>query len=70
MSDAEFERAFVAMTYLLGRRDDLTGGLESAGEAAHQVEARLAAKDRAERARILSAELSPIAGALAARSVS
>jgi hypothetical protein len=67
---AAFEGAFVAVTYLLGRRTDLTAGLEVAGEAAHRLTTLLAAPERNERARLLSAELSPIAAALAARCVS
>jgi hypothetical protein len=68
---AAFESAFVAVSYLLGRRADLTGGLEAAGEAAHRVAAALlATKERGERARLLSAELAPLATSLAARSVS
>ena len=73
MSDSDqaaFESAFVAVTYLLGRRTDLTAGLEAAGEAAHRLTALLSAKERSERARLLSAELSPIVLALSARGVS
>ena len=73
MTDADraaFEGAFVAVTYLLGRRTDLTAGLEAAGEVAHRLTALLATPERSVRARLLSEELSPIAAALAARCVS
>lgn len=67
--DGAFERAFVATTYLLGRRGDLTRGLEAPGEAAERLEARLGAPERTERARHLSEELAKVAATLASWSV-
>jgi len=66
VSDREaFERAFVAVTYLLGQRGDLLFGLgESASPAAAALAARLGAPNQESRARALAAELVPVATAL------
>lgn len=62
-----FERAFVAVSYLLGRREDLTAGLRTPGAAAHAAARLVDEPTQAERARRLAAELLPIAAALDAR---
>jgi hypothetical protein len=64
-----FESAYVAVSYLLGRRDALFAGLPAPGAAAHRAALSLSSSERTERAMALSRELSPIAAELAARSV-
>ena len=59
-----FERAFVAVSYLLGRREDLAAGLRTPGAAAHTAARLVNEPSQAERARRLAAELLPIAAAL------
>jgi len=56
-----FERAFVAITYLLGRRTALSDGLAHPSEAARRATELLSAPERTERARRLAAHLHPIA---------
>ncbi len=68
MTDRDlFEQAFVAMSYLLGRRDDLAFGLADPGPSAHRTAARLVGPDAATRARELARELAPVVSALEAR---
>ncbi|HEX4474033.1 MAG TPA: hypothetical protein VH142_03080 [Polyangiaceae bacterium] len=68
MTDRDlFEQAFVAMSYLLGRRDDLAFGLADPGPSAHRTAARLVGPDQATRARELARELGPVLVALEAR---
>jgi hypothetical protein len=63
-----FERAFVAVTYLLGRREDLLRGLgDTPGHAARELSHRLASGAQADRARALAGELVPVVAALDAR---
>jgi hypothetical protein len=62
-----FEHAFVAVSYLLGRRGDLVLGLREPGPAAQSVAALVTEPNQGERARRLAAELLPIAAALDAR---
>ncbi len=62
-----FERAFIAVSYLLGRREALLEGLAAPGDAARRTAARLSAPSQAERARRLAAELGPIVLSLEAR---
>ncbi len=70
MTDAEaFDRGFVALTYLLGRRESLIDGLMAPTQAARRVVQGLSASDRLERARCLAAELLRIVGALENRSL-
>lgn len=66
MSDRDaFERAFVAVTYLVGRRGELVSGLGSgAGAAAKELADRLGAPDQGLRARALADELLPLVAAL------
>ena len=65
-----FDAAFVAVSYLLGRRDDLLAGLSNPGAAAARLSTALAAALRSERARALARGLRPIATELASRGVS
>jgi hypothetical protein len=66
----KFERSFVAMSYLLGRRgEELTKPLLHSGAAAESLQSALNAPLREERARILAAELSRIVAALEARRI-
>lgn len=66
MSD-EFERAFVATSYLLGRRgSELTEPLPHAGPAARQLQAGLEHPERTARARVLAAQTAVVVRALEA----
>ena len=68
MSTEAFERAFVAVSYLLGRRGSELGfGLLSPGNAADRAASQLSEPDRERRAQRLAAELLPVAQALGAR---
>jgi hypothetical protein len=68
MSDRDsFERAFVAVRYLLGARSDLVGGLATPGEQALLLARRFSASNQRDRARALASELIPIVGALESR---
>jgi hypothetical protein len=69
MSDRDaFECAFVAMSYLLGRRDGLLRGLgPDTGDAARELSRALASSTHGDRARALAAGLLPLATALDAR---
>ena len=63
---AAFDRAFVAMSYALGRRaDELVAPLEQPGRAATELLARLSVSKRLGRAQALAAELGRIVAALA-----
>ena len=62
-----FEHAFVAVSYLLGRRTELALGLREPGTAARRAADIAAEPNQAERARRLAAALLPIAAALDAR---
>lgn len=69
MSDRDaFERAFVAVAYLLGRRDGVVNGLGSApGKPARELAERLRSDAHSDRARTLANELMPVVTALDAR---
>jgi len=68
MTETEsFERAFVATTYLLGRRDAITDGLALPSPAAARIAQRIGEGERSERAQRLAVELAPIVVALDAR---
>ena len=69
MSDRDvFESAFVAVAYLLGRRDGLVNGLGSdAGKPARELAEKLRSDAHADRARTLANELIPVVTALDAR---
>jgi hypothetical protein len=71
MSDRDgFERAFVAVTYLLGRRDGLVEGLgATAGESARTLAEELVRAAHVDRARTLASELMPVVAALDARGI-
>ena len=63
---AAFERAFVAVSYALGRRaEELLSPLEQPSRAATELVRRLSAAERPSRAQVLAAELGPIVVALA-----
>jgi hypothetical protein len=63
-----FDRAFVALSYLLDRRgEELLQPLNAAQPAAVDVARRLAAPERAARAQTLAAELSRVVAALESR---
>ena len=62
-----FERAFVAVSYLLGRRAELTTGIRNPGAAARNAAKFVTEASQADRAVRLAAELLPIAAALDAR---
>jgi hypothetical protein len=60
-----FDRAFVATSYLVGRRgEELLELLAAPAPAARALAERLSHPDRNVRAQILAAELAPIARAL------
>jgi hypothetical protein len=62
---SRFERGFVAMSYVLGRRGaELADGLARAGAAGRGLSAALSASVREERARSLAAELLRVTAAL------
>jgi hypothetical protein len=70
MSDRDaFESAFVAVSYLLGRREGLIDALDSAAGAPARALARELSGTRghAERARVLANALVPIVAALDGR---
>jgi hypothetical protein len=63
-----FDRAFVALSYLLDRRgDELLQPLGTPQAAAADVARRLAVPERAARAQTLAAELSRVVAALESR---
>jgi hypothetical protein len=65
---AAFDRAFVAMSYLLERRGaDLLSGLEAPSPAAVELARRLGHPEREARARVLAPELGRLAAALEVR---
>ena len=62
-----FERAFVAVSYLLGRREGLLDGLAQPTPIAERAAELALAGDQRERATRLAAELLPVVTALEAR---
>jgi hypothetical protein len=69
MTDRDaFERAFVATTYLVGRREGVLRGLgEVTGPSARELAERLSSAAHTDRARALADELVPLVAALDAR---
>jgi hypothetical protein len=68
MKDVDaFESAFVAVSFLLGRRGDVLSALTSPGDAAARVARIAALPDQAERARRIAVEILPIATSFEAR---
>ena len=62
----QFQRAFVAVSYLAGSRGDaLLAALNRPAEKTRELVALLGAEDRASRARTLAAELETVARRLA-----
>ena len=65
-----YERAFVAMAYLQGRRGDaLLAELPAPGAAARRLAQRLGAPEKAVRAQVLAAEVARIVQALDRRRI-
>lgn len=63
-----FDRAFVALSYLLDRRgDELLAPLKGPKAAAVELAHRLAAPERSARAKTLATELSSVIAALESR---
>ena len=70
LQSSEFQRAFVAMAYLVGRRDrDLLQAIVVPHDDARTLVRRLAHPERERRAEVLARELTPLVGALEARTL-
>jgi len=70
VADPAFQRAFVALSYVAGRRADaLLGGLAAPHDDARMLVQRLGHPERERRAEVLARELSRVALALEARSI-
>jgi hypothetical protein len=68
IDNAEFQRAFVAVSYAAGiRGDKLLSGFEQPTQAARALELELAGNDRERRAQALASELRRIVRLLEAR---
>ena len=68
MTDVEsFERAFVAVSYLLGRREGIVESIAGATEAAHRAARIALVTNKDERAKRLAAELLPVIASLDGR---
>jgi hypothetical protein len=68
MTDVEsFERAFVAVSYLLGRREGILDGITGATDSARRSARIALSPSREDRAKRLAAELFPIVASLEAR---
>jgi hypothetical protein len=68
MTDAEsFERAFVAVSYLLGRREGLVEGIAGATAAAQRSARLPLLTNQEERAKRLAAELLPVVASFEGR---
>ncbi|HEV8548943.1 MAG TPA: hypothetical protein VGQ57_07945 [Polyangiaceae bacterium] len=66
---AEFQRAFVAVRYFLGAREEELGAPLGSATEAQAVSRRLAQPDRQKRAEALAAELGRVVRALDAGTV-
>jgi hypothetical protein len=61
MTDTEsFERAFVAVSYVLGRREGIVDGIAEPSAAAHRSARLSLLPNQEERAKRLAAELLPV----------
>ena len=70
LASPDFQRAFAAMSYLVGRRDgELLEPFRAPHDEAHAVVRRLANPEREQRAEVLARELSRLALSLAARTL-
>jgi len=70
LESPDFQRAFVAMSYLAGRRDaELLAPFGLPHDQARALVRRLGHPERERRAQGLAEELAKISGALAARSI-
>ena len=68
LESPDFQRAFAALSYVCGRRDaELLDPIRPEHDLARGFVRRLAHPERAERAEVLSRELTRLASALAAR---
>jgi hypothetical protein len=68
MTDVEsFERAFVAVSYLLGRRNGIAESIAGATETARRAERIALLPKQDERAKRLAAELLPVVTSLDGR---
>ena len=68
MTDLEsFERAFVAVSYLLGRREGILDSVAGATDAARRAARIVLSPSREDRARRLATELLPVVASLEAR---
>lgn len=68
MTDAEsFERAFVAVSYLLGRREGIADGVAGATVAAQRAARLSLLPTQEDRAKCLAAELIPVVTSFEAR---
>jgi hypothetical protein len=64
----EFQRAFVAMSYMIGRRDgELLSPIRAAHDEARALVRRLGHPERERRAEVLARELGRLVGSLEAR---
>lgn len=70
VASSTFQRAFVALSYLTGRRDaELLEAIRAPHDEARRLAQRLAHAERERRAEVLARELSRVALAVAARSL-
>jgi hypothetical protein len=70
VADPDFQRAFVALSYVAGRRDaELLQALSTTHDEARLLAQRLAHPERERRAEVLARELSRVALVLEARSI-
>jgi hypothetical protein len=70
LHSSEFQRAFVAMTYLVGRRDlELLQAIAVPHEDARTLVRRLGHPERERRAEVLARELTPLVGVIEARTL-
>ena len=70
LESSDFQRAFVALSYMVGRRDtELLDPLRAPHEDARAFARRLGHPERERRAEVLARELSRLANAIAARTL-
>ena len=70
IASPEFQRAFVAMSYVVGRREaEVLAPFRAPHDEARAVVRRLAHPERERRAEVLARELSRLVGSLEARAI-
>jgi hypothetical protein len=70
LESSDFQRAFVALSYMVGRRDSqLLEPLRTSHEDARALARRLGHPERERRAEVLARELSRLASAVEARAL-